>query len=166
MKITKLKNGKYKVGDIITYDEVIIKLNLLNERNIDIEKIYEENKYFEEYFKILKMIERKKRTKKEIDNILVNKNILIELENKGYIDDKKYVAAYLHDKLLLTNYGPLKLKYNLLNLGIDEELVNEELNKIDKSIFLNKLDKLNNKSINYLVNQGYDIEDIKKKRNN
>ena len=83
MKITKLKNGKYKVGDIITYDEVIIKLNLLNERNIDIEKIYEENKYFEEYFKILKMIERKKRTRKEIDNILVNKNILIELENKG-----------------------------------------------------------------------------------
>ena len=69
MKITKLKNGKYKVGDIITYDEVIIKLNLLNERNIDIEKIYEENKYFEEYFKILKMIERKKRTKKEKDNI-------------------------------------------------------------------------------------------------
>ena len=93
MKITKLKNGKYKVGDIITYDEVIIKLNLLNERNIDIEKIYEENKYFEEYFKILKMIERKKRTKKEIDNILVNKNILTELENKGYIDDKKYVIA-------------------------------------------------------------------------
>lgn len=166
MKITKLKNGKYKVGDIITYDEVIIKLNLLNEINIDIEKIYEENKYFEEYFKILKMIERKKRTKKEIDNILVNKNILTELENKGYIDDKKYVIAYLHDKLLLTNYGPLKLKYNLLKLGIDEELVNEELNKIDKSIFLNKLDKLNNKSINYLVNQGYDIEDIKKKRNN
>lgn len=166
MKITKLKNGKYKVGDIITYDEVIIKLNLLNEKNIDIEKIYEENKYFEEYFKILKMIERKKRTKKEVDNILVNKNILIELENKGYIDDKKYVTAYLHDKLLLTNYGPLKLKYNLLKLGIDEELVNEELNKIDKSIFLNKLDKLNNKSINYLVNQGYDIEDIKKKRNN
>ena len=166
MKITKLKNGKYKVGDIITYDEVITKLNLLNERNIDIEKIYEENKYFEEYFKILKMIERKKRTRKEIDNILVNKNILIELENKGYIDDKKYFIAYLYDKLLLTNYGPLKLKYNLLKLGIDEELVNEELNKIDKSIFLNKLDKLNNKSINYLVNQGYDIEDIKKKRNN
>ena len=105
-------------------------------------------------------------TRKEIDNILVNKNILIELENKGYIDDRKYVIAYLHDKLLLTNYGPLKLKYNLLNLGIDEELINEELNKIDKSIFLNKLDKLNNKSINYLVNQGYDIEDIKKKRNN
>ena len=166
MKITKLKNGKYKVGDIITYDEVILKLNLFNEKNIDVNKIYEENKYYDEYYKIIKMIEKKKRTKKEIQKITNNKSLLEKLEKEGYIDDKEYVKAYLHDKLLFTSYGPLKLKYNLLQLGIDEELIDEEINKIDYKIFLNKLDKLKNKSINYLINQGYDIEDIKKKRNN
>ena len=42
MKFTKLKNGKYVVNGVTTYEEVIIKLNLFNENNFDIKKIMEE----------------------------------------------------------------------------------------------------------------------------
>ena len=66
----KKKNNKYiiKLGEkeIITYDEVIIKNNILYKKEIDeklLKEIEEENKYYEYYEKILKYIKNKIKSK-------------------------------------------------------------------------------------------------------
>ena len=79
MKILGIKkqNNKYKIKledniTIETYDEVIIKNNILYKKEIDEElknKIEEENKYYETYNEIVKLINKKLRSEKEIKNI-------------------------------------------------------------------------------------------------
>ena len=76
MKILGIKkqNNKYKIKledniTIETYDEVIIKNNILYKKEIDEElknKIEEENKYYETYNEIVKLINKKLRSEKEI----------------------------------------------------------------------------------------------------
>ena len=56
MKLTKLKNGKYIINGITTYEEVIIKLNLFNRKNFNVEKIMKENEYYDQYYKALNYI--------------------------------------------------------------------------------------------------------------
>lgn len=162
MKYKKLKNGKYEIIDmnIITYEEVIMKL--IKKEKID---IIEETKYYEEYYKCIKMINRKLRTKKEIQKIARNE-IVEKLVKEGYIDDLRYTRAFIHDKLVLTQDGPLKIKYKLISNGIPEDIVNEEINKIDKSLIYKRINKIINqygkeKGIKKLLNKGYSYEDIK-----
>ena len=69
MKILGIKkqNNKYKIKledniTIETYDEVIIKNNILYKKEIDEElknKIEEENKYYETYNEIVKLINKR-----------------------------------------------------------------------------------------------------------
>ena len=75
MKIINIKkqNNKYKIkleGNITieTYDEVIIKNNILYKKEIDEnlkEKIEEENKFYNTYNEIVKLIKKKLKIKKK-----------------------------------------------------------------------------------------------------
>ncbi|MBQ2409119.1 MAG: RecX family transcriptional regulator, partial [Bacilli bacterium] len=93
--------------------------------------------------------------------------IVNKLCKEGYIDDLRYTRAFIHDKLLFTDYGPLKLKLKLYYLGVDKNIIEDEINKIDNEIFKKKIIKLinKNKKLNYIINQGYSYEDIKKATN-
>ena len=191
-KIVKLKNGKYKLyldsKDVITtYDEVILKNNLLFNKEIDNElysKIINENNYYELLNSCIKRISKRLRSEKEIKNYLEQKTndihlieyIINELKQKNYINDLLFTKAYLSDKLTLTNSGINKIKSELYNLGIEEEIINDvvENNNIKNDYkklenMIKKKIKLNNKySNNYLkqkilndmINLGYDREEI------
>ena len=191
-KIVKLKNGKYKLyldsKDVITtYDEVILKNNLLFNKEIDNElysKIINENNYYELLDSCIKRISKRLRSEKEIKNYLEQKTndihlieyIINELKQNNYINDILFTKAYLSDKLTLTNSGINKIKSELYNLGIEEEIINDvvENNNIKNDYkklenMIKKKIKLNNKySNNYLkqkilndmINLGYDREEI------
>ena len=191
-KIVKLKNGKYKLyldsKDVITtYDEVILKNNLLFNKEIDNElysKIINENNYYELLNSCIKRISKRLRSEKEIKNYLEQKTndihlieyIINELKQNNYINDILFTKAYLSDKLTLTNSGINKIKSELYNLGIEEEIINDvvENNNIKNDYkklenMIKKKIKLNNKySNNYLkqkilndmINLGYDREEI------
>lgn len=191
-KIVKLKSGKYKLyldneEVITTYDEVILKNNLLFNKEIDNElysKIISENSYYELLNSCIKNISKRLRSEKEIRNYLEHKIndihliefIIKELKDKNYINDSMFAKAYLNDKLTLTNSGINKIRNELYNLGIDEEIINEVVennnikndskkleNMIKKKIKLN--DKYSNnylkqKILNDMINLGYDREEI------
>ncbi|MEG2250527.1 MAG: regulatory protein RecX [Bacilli bacterium] len=179
MKLKKIKNNKYQIilNDKIieTYEDVIIKYNLFNISNIDEEIINKENQFYEKYYHVLKLIKTKKRSKKEILKIIgEDKEILQKLEKEGLVDDFKYTEAYIHDKFLLSLDGPNKIKRNLLLQGIEEDIINENLNKITLEEIENKIikyiekhNKEPKKLINILINQGFDyyliLETIKKR---
>lgn len=194
MKIKQIKkqNTKYKIvlendEELTIYDDVIIKTNLLYKKEISEElkeQLIKENEYYEIYNKVLKYIKTKLRSKNEVKIYMKKQNIKEEtqekiikkLEQTKIIDDKIYTKAYIHDKITFTNDGPYKIKKELEKQNIENDLIDEEINKIDKEELNKKLQKLVIKKINnnqkysetilkqklvfYFTNLGYDKEEI------
>ncbi len=166
MKITKLKKtktGKYDLilennDKITTYDEVILNNNLLFDKEIDDDKlktINKENDYYKIYNKIIKLITTKLRSELEIKEYLEKnevdevqqKKIIDNLKEQGLINDLQFTKAFIMDKINLSNNGPIKIKNELENYGIEENIINDELNKIDNEIYIEKINKIINKKL-------------------
>ena len=150
-KIQKLKNNKYKIkldsGDIInTYDDVILNNSLLFNKEIDLEllnKINNETLYYDCYNKTLKFIDKKLRSEKEIKEYLkkysemgYEDKILKKLKEINMINDENYAKAYISDRIFLSTDGPNKIKQELFNYGIDEKIIEENINKIALSLVI------------------------------
>ena len=168
--IKKLKSGKYKIEiddtKITTYDEVIINNNLLYKKNIDnklLENINIETSYYDIYNKVIKYISIKLRSKKEILEYL-NKNkveendknkIIKDLTNAGLLNDENFAKAFISDKIYLSNDGRLKIKKELLEHNINEDIIDKYLYSYEESIFEEKLSKLMTKKIKTSKYNGY-----------
>ena len=180
MKITaikKLKGGKYKLEletkeQIITYDSIILENNLLFSRDIDLgllTKINDENNYYDIYNKVIKMVGSKLRSEKEIKEFLVKNNLsdkdidrmIYNLKENNIINDIKFARAFIHDKINFTNYGPNKIKDELLKNNIQIDIIEKEMSNIDNEIFDEKINKIINKKIN--SNHKYSNNILKKK---
>ena len=142
MKIDKFKKDKsnlYKVifedgVEVSLYDDVIIKYNLLVNKEMD-KKLFDEiikyNDFLEGYYKSIKYINKKLRTELEIEKYLKkleisydNINDIIDLLYKdGYLNKEMYIKAYINDQYNLTNNGPLKVKKDLIGLGYEENVI-------------------------------------------
>lgn len=195
MKIIKFKLKKNNIYEIIfdnklkldLYDDVIIKYNLLSKKEIDnneFDNIVKDNFELSAYYKSLKYINIRMRSRQEIINYLkkllfedyVINEIVARLDKEGYLNSKIYIEAYINDQINLTNNGPYKILNSLIYLGFNENEISKYLSEIDNDIWTDKLKKLiykkikinKNKStrnilnkLNYeLVNLGYDKQDI------
>ena len=147
-----IKDGTSKMQYEI-YDDIILKNDLLIDKKLTktkLNNILKENEIITCYYEALKYLSRKMRTKKEIRTFLKRKDYsdysieksIDRLVKEGYLDELKYVSSYINDSLILTLDGPLKIKSSLLNLGIKEKTIDDELSKIDTSIFKEKLIKI------------------------
>ncbi len=176
IKFKKIGLDKYKIylddTELILYEDVILKYNLLIKHNIDLkelETIIEENKYYEVYNIALKYISIKLRSKDEIISYLSKKdfsNKLIEevikhLEEEGYLNEKVFIEAYINDEINLKSDGPYKIKSNLLNLGINESLIDEYISKIDNNVWKSKIKKHIDKAVS--LNKKYSSIILKQK---
>lgn len=164
MKIEKfIKNkNKYKVvlennEILLLHEEVILKHNLLLSKKIDdslLNKIIDDNKYYELYNKCIKKISIRLRSEKEIidflklETDLITTNKIIEkLKTNKFINDLNFIKCYINDKINFSNDGPYKIKDNLLNYNIETDLIDKELSFIDSNVFYNKAKKLIDKKI-------------------
>lgn len=168
VRYKKMSKGRYKLTldntELILYEDVILKNNLLRTSNINLElleKVMNENIYYEIYNMALTYIEIKMRTSKEIKDYLNKKNfntkiideVLDRLNKEGYLNEEKYIDAFVNDKVNLTNWGPYKIKKSLLDLELDETLINNKLNTINENIWNDKITKIINKKLNSLKNK-------------
>ena len=168
VRYKKMSKGRYKLTldntELILYEDVILKNNLLRTSNINLElleKVMNENIYYEIYNMALTYIEIKMRTSKEIKDYLNKKNfntklvdeVLDRLNKEGYLNEEKYIDAFVNDKVNLTNWGPYKIKKSLLDLELDETLINNKLNTISENIWNGKIEKIINKKLNSLKNK-------------
>lgn len=194
MKIDKYKykrNGEYEVlidnNKYIIYEDIIIKNNLLSKKEItkkQLDECLESNKYYEAYYKCIKYINIKLRTKKEIIDYLKKnefgsdliKDVIKKLKDDKYLDDNIYSKAYIHDQIILKMIGPHKIKKDLLKLGIASDIVDSNLSVYTKEIEFEKLNKLipkqvnsnknkssyvlKNKILNDMINKGFTKEYI------
>ena len=71
------------------------------------------------------------------------------LKQYKFIDDEKFTETYIKDKL--KSQGKNRIKYSLLNKGIDEELIKEKLSYIDNDDEENVALKLAQKKYKILI---------------
>lgn len=195
MEITKIKKvGKdtYNVTfdnkrEYLLYEDIIIK-NLLTENKIidenSFNKIKAENDEIKVYNQGIKYIGVRQRSEKEIYNYLSNKNdnqllvnkVIKRLKIEGYIDDLLFATAFINDKMYLSSQGPYRIKRELQEHDIKEEIIAGLINNIDKDLIKDKITKIINKQLKiytkyngmvlkkkilfFLINRGYDKEDI------
>ncbi len=192
MKIIKyIKTGKnkYKVelinGDVLVlYEDIILKYELLLKKEIDdIELIVKENEKYKLYDKVLNLLSKRIRCESEIrtylkkytsDQEYIN-NIISKLYENKLLDNKLYIKSFIHDKINFTNDGPIKIKKNLEDTGIDSfeiddllDIFNNKLQIEKISNYVNKNLKVNKKSLYAfkqkmlinLINLGYYKDDI------
>lgn len=168
LKYKKTSRGRYKVtldsDEIILYEDVIIKNDFLLRKNVDtflLDKVLNENILYEAYDLALGYIETRLRTEKEIIKYLEKKgyntntisDVLNRLKSNNLINEVKYVEAYTNDKINLSSYGPFKIKRDLSELGISENVIDNYLDKIDDEVWSNKLDKIIDKKVKLMKNK-------------
>lgn len=192
VKYELLKKNYYNIylsnGEVITLsDKVITDNELLLKKEIDKElydKLLYDNKIYE-YMEIgIKYISVRLRSIKEIRDYLIKKGAsesesdkaTNELIRLGYLDDNTFAKAFIKDKLNFTNMGDYKLKKELERLGIDNSIIEENLNNIENNIYEERMKKiiekdirtnkkyngikLKNKIYNHLLSQGYSKERV------
>ncbi len=159
-KFKKVGKSKYKIffdnTDITLYEDIILKYDLLLKKEIDVDlldKLINENKYYDAYHTALSYIEVKMRNKKEIIKYLGGKSFsddeidytINKLEELNLLNNTSYIKAFINDKINLSNDGPFKIRNSLIELGFDEVDVDNYLNSFSEDIWVSKIEKLINK---------------------
>lgn len=72
---------------------------------------------------------RKKMVAYEIMDELVDE-IISKLKEEKFLDDERYVKAYVSDKFRLNKWGRIKIRYYLKVKGLNDELIEIGLNEI------------------------------------
>ena len=195
LRYKKVGKNKYRLeldnyDEIILYEDVILKENLLIKKEIiDLENIININNEYALYDKTLSFLSKRIRCEKEIREYLkkytkdLNQIDLIinKLKNKHLINDELYLKSFIHDKINLSNDGPLKIKKDLESLEFNSNDIDDYLKEFTNDLikdkierYINKQLKINKKSLYIfkqkmlvnLINLGYSKEDILECLNN
>ena len=190
-KYKKDKANKYKVliddEEYTLYDDVIVKYNLISKKEIDrkfLDEVLSYNDQLVSYYEAIKYINKRLRCEKEIVEFLRRKDIdnktikdtVKKLRDNKFINDEIYVKSFIMDQINLSNNGPHKIRKQLVKLELDEDLINEYLDKVSAEEWQERIEKIVSKKIklnhsnssyilkaklqNELVNLGYDKESI------
>ena len=101
--------------------------------------------------------------------------VVSALAGEGYVDDRRYAAAFAREKSALTGWGPVKIRTALLARGIPRDIAVEALGEIDPDRAAAKLEKVLEakwrtlrddpqgrlKLIRFALSRGYDYDPIR-----
>ena len=180
MKIEKYeftKKNNYNIylsnGEVITLNGRVITNNeLLLKKEIDKElysKLMHDNNVCEAFDAGVKYIAIRLRSIKEMRDYLFKKGYLVDvvneaiqnLINNGYLDDDRFTKAFIKDKLNFTNWGDYKIKNELKRLGVNEEIIYNNISNIDDNIYYERINKIIDKDIS--INKKYSGIKLKNK---
>lgn len=169
-KFTKNKNGMYILvldngNKIKVHEDLILKYELLLSKKINeelLEAIQKENQIYEIYEVALKYINTRLRSSKELIEYLKKKGyeydsinqVLSMLKKQGYLDEAIYASSFVHDKILMSNYGPNKIYSELEKLGIDTNIISDKISIYTKEMECERINKIIEKQIKLNHNKG------------
>lgn len=145
----------------------------------DIESLYDDISYEASLEKGIFLLLLKDRTKEEIQMKLNEKyrnekmveKAVLKLIELGYIDDLNYAISYINSR----KYGKQRIIYNLLQKGLNKEKIEEAYSTIQdetekdieeeklKKVILKNIKKDEKKLVQYLVRQGFELDNIFRK---
>ncbi|NSW44986.1 MAG: RecX family transcriptional regulator [Bacteroidales bacterium] len=104
--------------------------------------------------------------------------ILSELEEQHYIDEDRYIHAFVHDKFWINRWGKMKIRYALYQKQLPEGKIENALNEITDDEYIQHFTSLakakwkslsdndepirQQKLIRYLMGRGVEFEIAKK----
>lgn len=102
-------------------------------------------------------------------------SVLQALVDDGYVDDRRYAAAFAREKASITGWGPVKIKFALAAKGIGAGIAAEGMAEIDGEKSLERLSRLLDakwktlqddpqgklKLIRFALSRGYDYATVK-----
>ncbi len=92
------------------------------------------------------------------------------LYSNGFLDDTRFCAAYVHDKVEYQSWGRLKIQAALRALQLPESEISQALKNIDENVYFGNLRKLihsrssdsEDKRLRFLSQRGYTFDEIRK----
>ena len=168
-------------GKVITDNELLIKKEIDNELY---DKLKRDNTICILVDTSVKYIDRRLRSIKELKEYFKNKEedttiieeVIDKLIDNKYLDDDRFTKAFIKDKLNFTNWGDYKIKNELKRLGVNEEIIYNNMINIDDNIYYERINKiidkdistnkkyngikLKNKIYNHLLTLGYSKEKV------
>ena len=101
--------------------------------------------------------------------------VVAALVDEGFVDDRRYAAAFAREKSALSGWGPVKIRSALLARGVARDAVLEALGEIDPERAAAKLEKVLEtkwralrddpqgrlKLIRFALSRGYDYDPIR-----
>ena len=153
-------------GKVITDNELLIKKDIDNELY---DKLKRDNTICILVDTSVKYIDRRLRSINELRDYLKNKEedtIIIEevidkMIDYKYLDDDRFTKAFIKDKLNFTNWGDYKIKNELKRLGVNEEIIYNNISNIDDNIYYERINKIIDKDIS--INKKYSGIKLKNK---
>lgn len=123
------------------YDD-LIELGIKENNSIDyndLNNIISKCQYRKAYNKAIRLLSTRQRSESELRKKLRDQNfeekiiesILAKLKELNYIDDEKFCKLWIEDRMLLKPTGKRKLNTELIEKGIDPEIINEALLNCD-----------------------------------
>ncbi len=169
-KFSKQKNGMYLLSletgiDIKVHEDLILRYELLLHCRIDdtlLEKIRQENQIYEVYEVALRYLKTRLRSRKELYLYLSKKgyqsqvieSVLTMLKKQGYLDDQVYATSFVHDRILMSNDGPNRIRRQLEECDISNETITLALSTFDESLEKMRIEKIIEKKIKQNHNKG------------
>ena len=101
--------------------------------------------------------------------------MLKTLENEGFVDEIRFIEAFIHDHFLLKNWGPRKLYDGLLKKGCKSALIDPIISKLTEvevekalirtinsrfTLYPDEHKTNRERLIRYLQNRGYTLDNI------
>lgn len=92
------------------------------------------------------------------------------LYSNGFLNDSRFCAAYVHDKVEYQSWGRLKIQAGLHALQLPESEISQALKNIDEIAYFGNLRKLirsrsadsEDKRLRFLSQRGYTFDEIRK----
>ena len=170
IKYKKMANSRYKVylednHELLLYEDVILKYNLLIRKDIDEKLIIEMDKYNQEcdvYYVALNSIKNRFRSVYELRGILLKKEYPVDLVNlavdklikQGYLNDRSYCKSFINNQMITTNNGPFKIIRELNEKKVDSNIIDEEISIFSDEEQISRIKKLIEKGIRSNHNKG------------
>ena len=170
VKYKKMANSRYKVylddsHELLLYEDVILKYNLLIRKDIDEKLIIEMDKYNQEcdvYYVALNSIKNRFRSVNELRGILLKKEYPMDLVDKaisklleqGYLNDRSYCKSFINNQMITTNNGPYKIIRELNEKKVDSTIIDEEIEVFSSEEQIPRIKKLIEKGIKSNHNRG------------
>jgi len=87
-----------------------------------------------------------------------------------FLNDARFCAAYVHDKVAYQSWGRLKIQAALRALQLPESEISQALKNIDETVYFGNLRKLihsrssdsEDKRLRFLSQRGYTFDEIRK----
>jgi len=103
----------------------------MENREMEIKEVYEKMAQLCSRSEQCSVDIRKKMVAYEIMDELVEE-IITKLKSEKFIDDERYVKAYISDKFRLNKWGKIKLRYYLKVKGLHDNVIEKGLHEINE----------------------------------